>query len=396
MLPLLAGAAVVTVVGAIYEVALLSVSRQELAEAVTRRLRGSSAEPLEWPAAVERELAGASLTVSLGIVALGALVPAALAGQSLLELLLALVLLAVPFTLLSGFLLPRLLLPGRAAKAVAWLRPVLKPWIGLLRLLLPTPPAATGEYQAIGRESAAVLPEAESEMAMVGGVMTFAQRPVREVMTPRTDLVAVAEGTGVDQIVRTFAESGYSRVPVYRGTLDDIAGMVHAFDIFQALPAGALPVRPVALAPASRSCGDLLVDMQRERRHLAVVLDEFGGTLGIVTLEDLLRALVGEIYDEDELRAPLEGGERSPLLEADGTVTVDEVEQRFETTLPEGHAATVAGRLAELAGRIPAAGERLLMAGLEFDVLRASPTRVERVVIRRVQPAPASLDRSPS
>lgn len=394
ILALLAAATLVTLMGAVYEVALLSVSRQELTEAVTRRLRGGAAEPLVWPAAVERELAGASLTVSLGIVALGALVPAALVGESLLELSVTLLLIAVPFTLLSGFLLPRLLLPARAARAVSLLQPVLRPWVGLLRLALPAPPASTGEYRAIGRESAAVLPEAESEMAMVGGVMTFAERPVREVMTPRTALVAVAEGAAVDEIIRTFAESGYSRVPVFRGTLDDIIGMVHAFDLFQLVPGDPLPVRPVALAPASRTCGDLLLDMQRERRHLAVVLDEFGGTLGIVTLEDLLRALVGEIYDEDELRPVPDGPDRPPLLELDGTASVAAVEEEFGVTIPEGRAGTVGGRLAELAGRIPAAGERLLVAGLEVDILRASPTRVDRLVIRRAVPSPTPLDRS--
>ena len=95
-----------------------------------------------------------------------------------------------------------------------------------------------------------------------------------------------------------------------RGTLDDIIGMLHAFDLFKLQPGDPLPVRPVAVTPASRSCGDLLLDMQRERRHLAVVLDEFGGTLGIATLEDLLEELVGEIFDEhdDEVRATPAGG----------------------------------------------------------------------------------------
>jgi CBS domain containing-hemolysin-like protein len=320
------------------------------------------------------------------MVMLGALFPTLFARQSVLELFGLVALLAVPFVLLSGYLLPRWMSYGRAERAVALLGPLFRPWAALLRVVLPAASEATGEYRAIGRESAAVLPETDAEMAMVGGVMTFAQRPVRDVMTPRTELVAVREGATVADISTAFAESGYSRIPVYRDTLDEIVGMVHAFDLFKLHPGDPLPIRPVALAPASRTCGDLLVDMQRERRHLAVVLDEFGGTLGIVTLEDLLTALVGEIYDEDEGRAAPEGT-LPPLFEADGGLPVVELESRFGVTLPPGQAATVGGRLAELAGRIPAAGQRLVVAGLEFDILQATPTRVDRVVVRPVAKA---------
>jgi putative hemolysin len=126
--------------------------------------------------------------------------------------------------------------------------------------------------------------------------------------------------------------------------------------------------------------------MQRERRHLGVVLDEFGGTLGIVTLEDLLRALVGEIYGEDP-NQPLGEPARPVLLEVDGSATVGDVEARFGLQLPAGQAGTLGGRLVELIGRIPVTGERQVIAGIEFDVLQASPTRVERIVIR---PAPST------
>jgi CBS domain containing-hemolysin-like protein len=166
--------------------------------------------------------------------------------------------------------------------------------------------------------------------------------------------------------------------------------MVHAFDLFKQQPGDPLPIRPVGLAPASRACGDVLVDMQRERRHLAVVLDEFGGTLGIVTLEDLLRALVGEIYDEDEPQPAIDQS-RPPLFETDASLPVAELESHFGVVLPGGQAGTVGGRLAELAGRIPAVGERLLVAGLEFDILQASPTRVDRVVVRSGTAAPVSI-----
>jgi CBS domain containing-hemolysin-like protein len=210
-------------------------------------------------------------------------------------------------------------------------------------------------------------------------------------MTPRTEIVAVSEDTRLSDIARVFAESGYSRIPVYRRTLDEVVGMLHAFDLLRLRPDDALPVRPVAVVPATRSCGDLLLDMQRERRHLGVVIDEFGGTLGLVTLEDLLEELVGEIFDEhdDGAVAPIPAA--SAVLEADGAAPASAVEERFGVTLPRGGAATLGGLVAELAGRIPSPGERFMLAGLEIDILHASPARIERMLVRRGPVAPARL-----
>jgi magnesium and cobalt exporter, CNNM family len=211
------------------------------------------------------------------------------------------------------------------------------------------------------------------------------------VMTPRTDVVAVPQGASYEEIEAVFAESGYTRIPVYGATLDEIVGMLHAFDLFKYEPDAALPLRPVSFAPEQRPVGDVLVDMQRERQHLAVVVDEVGGTAGIVTLEDLLEAIVGEIADEDEVAevpAPA-----SAVLEVDGAEPSRVIAEHFDVELPLSHAGSVGGMLAELAGRIPAAGERFAIRGLEIDVVRATPARVERVVVRRGAPASIPLDR---
>jgi CBS domain containing-hemolysin-like protein len=197
----------------------------------------------------------------------------------------------------------------------------------------------------------------------------------------------VSEDADLADIRVVFAESGYSRLPVYRGTLDEIIGMVYAFDLLKLSPGDTLPVRTVAATPASRNCGDLLLDMRRERRHLAVVLDEFGGTLGIATLEDLLEELVGEIFDEHD-RAVAEGPDLGPgIFETDGTTDPAVIGERFGVTLPDTGATTISGLLTDLAGRIPYRGERLLVSGLEFDVVEASPTRLQRLLIR---PGPVS------
>jgi CBS domain containing-hemolysin-like protein len=196
-------------------------------------------------------------------------------------------------------------------------------------------------------------------------------------------------------VLAVFAESGYTRLPVYRESLDDIIGMVHAFDLFKLGPEDQIPVRPVAHAPESRSAADLLVDMQRERRHFAVVLDEFGGTAGIVTLENLLEALVGEISDEDDAEA-LPAEPVREWLEVDGAESSERIAEHFGVSLPETSASSFAGVLVERLGRIPQVGERFRIAGLDVDVLAATPARIDRMVIRPRTPAAVPLDREPA
>jgi CBS domain containing-hemolysin-like protein len=384
---------VLTVFGATAGGALIVLSRNELTRTVSRRLRGA-APSLDALGEIDQYLTAASATTALGVLLLGAAIPALLAGSGAARSLLVLVLVAVPFVLFSGYLVPRWVtqsLPDMSGRLV----PVLRRWAAVLRIVLPARRVTRPQdLRSIWREGAAVGLGSTEELLTAGGVMNFTQRPVREVMTPRTDLVAIAEDMALGDIAGVFAQSGYSRIPVYRGTLDEIVGMLHAFDLFKLGAGDPLPIRPVAIAPASRSCGDLLLDMQRERRHLAVVLDEFGGTLGIATLEDLLEELVGEIFDEHD-----EGVQGAPaaagnVFEADGTTPTAAIAERFEVALPAGQSATIGGLVAELAGRIPNAGERFILQGLELDVIQASPTRVERLLIRPAPPPAVPLARA--
>lgn len=382
-----------TVFGATTAAALITSSRSQLAEVVARRLRGGK-DSLAWLAPLERDLAAASVTTTLGIAMLGAVFPGIFAGATLPRLLLLLILLAIPAVLLSGYVLPRFLTYRRAAGVAAHCRPILRPWAAVLAGILPAPRVRPETLiTELWRERARSGVAPDDELLRVGGVINFSQRTVRSVMTPRTDLVALPEEASVEEVRAAFVHTGYTRLPVYRGTLDEMVGMVHAFDLFRLASGDPLPIRPLAVAPASRSCGDVLLDMQRERRHLAIVLDEFGGTLGIVTLEDLLEAMVGEIVDEDEPVQALTTT-NPDLVELEGAVPVSELEERFGVSMPEGQATTVGGRLAELAGRFPAAGERFLIRGLEFDVLQATRARIERLLVRRGSPASVPLDRS--
>jgi CBS domain containing-hemolysin-like protein len=372
----------IAVFGATAGAALITVSRAELTRAVGRRLRGA-APSLSWLAEVDADLTAASATTSLGVLVVGAALPGLLAGSGRPLPVVLVALVGVPLVLLAAYLVPRWLTLPRAQGVADRVMPLLRPWSRVLGLVLPARTAKRPtDLRSIWREGAAVGLRADDELVMVGGVMAFSVRPVREVMTPRTDLVAVDEHAALADIRLVFAQSGYSRIPVYRGTLDEIVGMLHAFDLFKLRPGDPLPVRPVAVTPASRACGDLLLDMQRERRHLAVVLDEFGGTLGIATLEDLLEELVGEIFDEhdEEVRPEPAGG--PTIFETDGNVPPEAIEERFGVALPAGRSTTVAGLIVEWAGRIPNPGERFLIRGLELDILEASPTRIERLIIR--------------
>jgi CBS domain containing-hemolysin-like protein len=385
-----------TTFGAIAGAALITVSRAELTRAVGRRLRGTSSS-LAGLAQIDYYLTAASATTSLGVLLLGASVPGLLAGSGAPRFVVSVALLAVPLVLFAAYLVPRWLTQPRAEGVADRVIPILRPWSRVLGVLLPARTATRpNDLRSIWREGAAVGLEDDGELVMVGGVMAFSTRPVREVMTPRTEIVAIEENAPLEEIRLVFAGSGYSRIPVIRGNLDDIIGMLHAFDLFKLEPGDPLPVRPVAVTPASRTCGDLLLDMQRERRHLAIVLDEFGGTLGIATLEDLLEELVGEIFDEHDEEVRPATATTPTIFETDGNLSLQAIEERFGVSLPSSRSTTVGGLLVELAGRIPNAGERFALGSLEFDVVQASPTRVERLLIR-ADPTPAiTLSASPA
>ena len=382
---------IITIGGATMGATLVAEGRRQLARAANRRLRGGG-PPSPWLGHAASYLGAAGAFTALGVVLLGTAFPAVVTGFAGAALAAVLVFAGVPALILVGYLAPRWVARMAGESAAAVTLPVIGPLTRLLAPVLPTHRHGS-DPAAIVREALAAGAVVDRELALAGGVMTFVERPAREVMTPRTDVVAVPEDASRADLLRVFADSGFSRVPVYRVSLDEIVGVYHAFDLFTQGEA-ALPLHPVTHTPFTRSCGDLLLAMQRERRHLAVVLDEYGGTLGIVTLEDLLTALVGEIFDEDDgVTTVAASAIATEVFETDGSASLDTISAHFGVRLPETSAATVAGLLTELAGRIPQAGERLVVRGLEFDVVKATPARVERVLVRPGPVLPVTLDR---
>ncbi|PYO91298.1 MAG: hypothetical protein DMD66_00085 [Gemmatimonadetes bacterium] len=205
-------------------------------------------------------------------------------------------------------------------------------------------------------------------------------------MTPRTAIVAFPEGILTAEAAHVLQQSGYSRYPVYRGSLDEVVGVAHTLDLLDRQPEDPIQVRPPLTVPGTMRAADLMLEMQRGGQHLAVVLDEFGGTAGLVTFEDLLNDLVSELF-EPALRAP----DVTRVVEVEGNLPVAELAEKLGVQLGGGgKTQSVGGLLIQALGRIPRPGERFTLKGLEFDILAAGATRVERVAVRpgptRVQP----------
>ncbi len=245
----------------------------------------------------------------------------------------------------------------------------------------------------------------EEEREMIAGVIEFADKVTREVMTPRTDMVCVPADTSLVAAARVSEESGYSRLPVYQGNVDSIIGIVYAKDMVSALQtdgpdltAAQIARKPPPVVPESKKAAEVLQLMQRGRLHMAIVIDEYGGTAGVVTIEDLLEEIFGEIMDEyDAEGEPIRVLEEATIL-VDGRVSVDEIEDELKVALPEGEFDSVGGFILDQLGRFPVTGEKVLWEDpetrvrLEFTVEQVSGNRVRRVRVVRHPGAGASAE----
>jgi CBS domain containing-hemolysin-like protein len=241
------------------------------------------------------------------------------------------------------------------------------------------------------------------ERQMVRNLLHFGERDAGDVGVPRADITAVEEKTSFVNLVTLFAEAGHSRLPVYRDSLDEVIGMIHIKDVFAILATGApYPdsieglIRQPLYVPMSRGALDLLVDMQSKRVHLAIVLDEYSGTEGLVTIEDLVEEIVGDIEDEHDdapeaLLVPLDGG----AWDADARVELEDVAQTIDPRLAEHDedVDTLGGLAAVLAGRVPIKGECLVTpSGWTLEVLEADSRRIERLRLHPPKPVPEGAD----
>ena len=259
--------------------------------------------------------------------------------------------------------------------------------------------------EAIDRHEGDPGPDAKGDLTplerqMVRNLLHFGERDAGDVGVPRADIIAVEERTTFDHLVQIFAEAGHSRLPVYRETLDSIIGMVHIKDVFNILATGAEHpativglIRDPLYVPMSRGALDLLADMRQKRVHLAVVIDEYSGTEGLVTIEDLIEEIVGEIEDEHDeapqaMLVPLDGG----AWDADARVGLEEVGRAVDPALEEAEddVDTLGGLTAVLAGQVPPVGTCIdHPSGWRIEVTKADERRIHRL---RLHPAVATAE----
>ena len=238
------------------------------------------------------------------------------------------------------------------------------------------------------------------ERAMMRNVLGLHELRVEDIMVPRSAVIAVGTRMTLAEVLDVFRDAGHSRLPVHGDTLDDPRGMIHIRDFVEILASGgagalARPVegaevtRPVLFVPPSMQALDLLVKMQATRTHMALVIDEYGGTDGLVTIEDIVEMIVGDIEDEhDEDEAPLIEAEAGGTFLADGRAALDEVSRAVGVDLAAGDDAeaidTIGGLVTTLCGHLPTRGERVTgHPDFDFEVVDADPRRVKRLRIRR-------------
>lgn len=281
------------------------------------------------------------------------------------------------------------------------LRIIARGLIGLTNVLLPGkglqqgPFVSEEELLAMADEAAEHDVIEADERAYITRVIEFGDTVTREVMVPRPDMITIEAATRVADAMEIILLNGYSRIPVHRHDADDIVGILYARDLMRAERNDRADthvediVRPARFVPESKRVAELLPEMQRDKFHMAIVVDEYGTTAGLVTLEDLIEELVGEIVDEfdmeDPLVEPLPGG----ILRVDGRLSIDDANDVLDGELPSGDWNSVGGLIFTSLGRVPVGGEIVEVPGYELRVERMQGRRISRVrIATRDEPDP--------
>jgi CBS domain containing-hemolysin-like protein len=298
----------------------------------------------------------------------------------------------------------------RLAPVVYWLSRILywptRTLIAVANVLLPGKGLREGPF--VSEEEIRAMAEAgseegaieEEEKELIHSIFEFGDTVVREVMTPEPDIVAVEVSDSLNAVQDLVIRHGYSRIPVYRERLEDIVGVVYAKDVLRELRGGqgrrSLEdlARKAAFVPESRKVSDLLRDMQREKFHMALVVDEYGSLVGLVTLEDLLEEIVGEIFDEYDREDPNVEPAGDGRYRVNARLPVDELNELLEVELPQEDWDSVGGLMMGILGRVPAQGERVEVKGLRFTAEQVKGRRIAKVLVERVPERDEHGDRS--
>ena len=270
-----------------------------------------------------------------------------------------------------------------------------------LHVIIPPPPPDEEERETSAeqfREVVAAEAEVSSaEEELIHGVFSLGETEVQEIMVPRVDIIGIEAETPWSEVLDRIRSSEHARFPVFRETLDDVTGILYAKDLLPSIVADREPdagwlrlARPASFIPISKRIDAQLREFQATRTHIAIVSDEFGGTAGLVTIEDILEEIVGEIRDEyDVEQAPIEQ-QGSARYWVSGSVPVDELSERLDADFGVDDVATVGGLVYALFGRVPRSGESLVRSGFRIIVERVRRRRIERVYFERLEPIGSS------
>jgi CBS domain containing-hemolysin-like protein len=390
------------------EIALVAADRAKLRQRAAEGDRGAAlAESLlkKPQVLLATTLMGTNLaTVTFSVTVALALITSAWGESTLLA-----IVLVTPMTLLFGELVPktlfqqhadriapRIIYPLRVASLV--LRPgvwIMGGFAGAITRILGT----ERERAFITRDELAMLIETEplssqpeiteAEREMIANVFELSEAEVQDVMVPLSEVTALPETTSLDEAMREVADKQHSRMPVYRSRLTDIVGVVHVFDLLLAGSRGTARIvaelaKPATFVPENMPAVDLLVELQGTGNHMAIVVDEYGGAVGVVTVEDLLEEIVGEIADEHDSEPSPIRQERPGVWRVEARISVERLNEELNLDLPESEDyETLAGILLENFKRIPEPGESMVVAGVTIRVIKASDRAIEVVQVLR-------------
>ncbi len=227
----------------------------------------------------------------------------------------------------------------------------------------------------------------EDEGEMIQGIFSFRDTVAREVMVPRTDTVAAPDDSSVESLIALIVESGHSRIPIYQDSIDNIIGILHAKDLLQHWGKTDLELRailrPPYFIPESKKISEVLRDLRHRKSHMAIVIDEYGGTAGVLTMEDIIEEIIGDIMDEYDAEENWLVEQEDGSILVDARLDVEELEDHLDMEFPEGKFESVGGFIISRLGRVPAVHEKVLFKNLEMIVEAADSRKVQKVRIRR-------------
>lgn len=231
------------------------------------------------------------------------------------------------------------------------------------------------------------------ESEMVHGVLDLKETPAHSIMIPRTAIISASIDSTLQEVIELVKECGHTRIPIYRDSMDEILGVLHSKDLLQFWgkdPETRIPpeiIRKTYFVPPKKKVSDLLREMKERKTHLAIVTDEYGGTAGIITMEDIAEEIVGEIQDEHDTESPFLTEVDENSIVVDARLEVEKLEDHFGIQIPRGEFESVGGFMIHLLGRIPKAGEKVVFGDLELTVRSAGMRKIDEILVRRLPPS---------